>query len=156
MRKRGLSDTRVDWNGSGSAWCTACTCSGLAATGSAILLVLYGLAPTPRLTMVRMAATGLVLAFDGSGMWPNPLEVGGPDTAVLHSVGNAIGNMPGVLVAPVGLLLRGATGGAWMTQYAAVAALKIMAAVCFHLTVTVRPAREILQEQRLQAAAKAK
>ena len=38
-----------------------------------------------------------------------------------------------------------------MTHYAAVAALKIMAAVCFHLTVTVRPAREILQEQRLQA-----
>ena len=45
--------------------------------------------------------------------------------------------------------------GVGVAQYATVAALKIMAAVCFHLTATVRPAREILQEQRLQAAAKA-
>jgi hypothetical protein len=46
--------------------------------------------------------------------------------------------------------------GVGVAQYATVAALKIMAAVWFHLTATVRPAREIWQEQRLQAAAKAK
>lgn len=85
------------------------------------------------------------------GMWPNSLEVGGPDTAVLHSVGNTVGNTPGMLVAPVGLLLRRATGGAWVTQYAAVAALKLGAALWFHCTISVRPAREILYQKRAQA-----
>jgi hypothetical protein len=40
----------------------------------------------------------------------------GPDAAVLNSVGNAISNLPGIYVAPLGLLIQRATGG-WFWQY---------------------------------------
>ena len=110
-------------------------------------MVLYGAASTPRRAMLLFMAFDFFQSFNASGLWASMVELGGPDAAVMNSVGNTGTNTPGIFVAPLALMLRRRTGG-WVAQYAAMAAMLLPAGLWYCLTCTTRPARELLYEQR--------
>ena len=44
---------------------------------------------------------------------PNYFEVGGPDTAIMYAVGNALASIPGLVLPPLGVYLARVANGSW-------------------------------------------
>ena len=79
-------------------------------------------------------------------MVPNFYELGGEDTAILQSLGNALAQIPGFLCAPLDLLLRRLTGS-WATIYVGGSVVYLLTSLAYARSLTLRPARELLAER---------
>jgi len=82
------------------------------------------------------------------GIIPNFWELGGKDSAVLNSVCNSLASFQGVIVAPIGVLLRRLSGGSWATQYIVSAVMLVFTGTFYTSQLTLKPARETLYEQQ--------
>ena len=87
------------------------------------------------------------MSFHGSGFSANYLEVGGKDTALMYAVGNSIASIPGLVLPSVGLLLV-KRSGSYVPLFGGCGLLTLLAGLYFNATASVRPARELLAEQR--------
>jgi hypothetical protein len=115
----------------------------IATTGSSIAAIFYGMAQTPLQACLGYSLYTVSVQGMASSMFPNFMELGGQDTAILNSVANSLANIPGFLVAPVGLLLRQWTGS-WATQYIIAAMLHILTGFWYAGTMSLTPARNML------------
>ena len=109
--------------------------------------LLFVLAPTPLFACACSCGQYIGMSFHGSGFSANYLEVGGKDTALMYAVGNAIASIPGLMLPSVGLLLLRKTGS-HVALFGGCAMVTMLAGLYFQVTASVRPARELLEEQR--------
>eukprot|EP01052_Picozoa_sp_SAG31_P005346 SAG31_NODE_234_length_19701_cov_16.835068_4_plen_415_part_00 len=79
-------------------------------------------------------------------------EVGGPDTAIVASTGNALANGAGVVVPPASLLLRRAFNGSWTPHVLLGGAFKLLTAAFYCRSVTLTPARDSLRQAKIRDA----
>ena len=121
--------------------------SMLGTVTQAVSALLFVLAPTPLLACAASCCQYVGQSFHGSGFSANYLEVGGKDTALMYAVGNSIASIPGLVLPSVGLLLVKRTGS-YLPLFGGCGLLTFLAGLYFHATVSVRPARELLAEQR--------
>eukprot|EP01051_Picozoa_sp_SAG22_P008441 SAG22_NODE_641_length_8235_cov_9.502704_7_plen_158_part_00 len=109
--------------------------------------LLFIKAPTPALACLCSCGVQLGGCLNGSGYSPNYLEVGGPDTALMYAVGNAIASIPGLALPPLGLALLRVSGGSWMPLFGGCAAFTLGTGVWFHQVASLRNGRELLAER---------
>ena len=122
------------------------------ATGGAnlacsICMLLFALARTPRQGFAAYFGWQTFRLLHNAGKFPNYLEVGGEDTAILSSVCNGIAQAPAFIVPALALWLRRRTGS-WLPQYAYVAALQFCCGLLWLRNCSCTPAREQLAEMR--------
>lgn len=92
---------------------------GMTAFASAVMglsAVLFGLAGSARQATAAFCLFVIGAQGNNCGIIPNFYELGGKDSAVLNSVCNSLASFQGVIVAPLGVLLRRMSGGSWATQ----------------------------------------
>lgn len=116
--------------------------------------VLFGLASSANQATAAFCLFVIGQQGTNCGIIPNFWELGGKDAAVLNSVCNSLASFQGVIVAPIGVLLRRLSGGSWATQYIVSAVLLVVTGALYTSQLTLKPARETLYAQ--QAAEKAK
>ena len=115
----------------------------------AVSLVAFGKCRTP--VPATIAWCGVVVGhlLHGSGFFTNYEDVGGPDSAILWSVGNPLASLPGYLSPMIAAAIKAATGKYDMLfNIAAVGQLSI--AVFFGLCGSCVPARNILARTRAE------
>ena len=81
--------------------------------------------------------------FQGIGFSQNYYEVGGPDTAILTSVGNVFASLGGMVAPMLGTYLLARTGQ-WYPLYAISAGIHVCAGVFFAIFASDTPARQLL------------
>jgi hypothetical protein len=109
----------------------------------AIAVVWYARARSAERAAAALCAQTLGQLCHRAGFEQSYHEVGGPDAAILSSVGNAVSNGAGIWVPPCSLLLRRATGS-WLPHLALGGGLKLLTAAIYAWHVGLRPAREQL------------
>jgi hypothetical protein len=82
------------------------------------------------------------------GQFPNFMELGGEDTALLASVANSLANIPAITVPATGLALQTLSNGSWLPQFALGAGLQSLTAVLWLRYCSVTPAQELLAKQQ--------
>ena len=103
----------------------------------------FGLSQTPRMATLMNCGVCLCDCFQGIGFSQNYYEVGGPDTAILTSVGNVFASLGGMIAPPVGAWLL-ATTGKWYPLYAIAAGIHVFAGAFFAAFASDTPARQLL------------
>lgn len=95
--------------------------------------VFFGLANNARQATFAFCLFVMGQQANNCGIIPNFWELGGADAAVLNSVCNSLASFQGVIVAPIGVLLRRLSGGSWTTQCEAplVCELKVALSIVF-------------------------
>jgi ACS family sodium-dependent inorganic phosphate cotransporter len=90
----------------------------------------------------------------GSGFFTNYEDVGGPDSAILWSVGNPLASLPGYVAPLLAAAIRSATGR-YNHLFNLAASLQLSVAVFFGCCGSTTPARQLLAMQRQKSAAAA-
>jgi ACS family sodium-dependent inorganic phosphate cotransporter len=123
--------------------------------GSALhltFLMLFGLAPTARLSMLAYCGVTATQCIYGSGHIPNYNEVFASDVGVGKAVGNTVANAPGAVIPALGVLLRARFGGSWMPLFGLVGGFQLFSGLLYARYASVEPAAELLQRRREKAA----
>jgi fucose permease len=103
----------------------------------------FGLSKTPLTATLMNCGVCLCDCFQGIGFSQNYYEVGGPDTAILTSVGNVFASLGGMIAPALGAWLLASTGQ-WYPLYAIAAAIHVVAGVFFAVCASDTPARQLL------------
>ena len=103
----------------------------------------FGLSKTPLTATIMNCGVCLCDCFQGIGFSQNYYEVGGPDTAILTSVGNVFASLGGMVAPPLGVWLQ-VTTGQWYPLYALSALIHVFAGGLFFTCASDVPARTLL------------
>ena len=121
-----------------------------AAFGQSACAMLYALAQTPREGFLAYLTYSIFGLLHSAGQFPNMLELGGKDTALLASVSNSLAQIPAIVVPALGLWLRRRTGS-WVPQFAWVAAFEALMGLMWLRFCSCTNAREQLAGLRKSA-----
>jgi hypothetical protein len=118
------------------------------ATGLGSVVETVGALAYIRAATASRAAVWLCVQMVGqlghrAGFEQSYYEVGGPDAAILCSVGNCAANGAGLWTPPLSVLLRHLSGS-WMPHIVFAGAFKILSALWYAGVVTLTPARDTL------------
>ena len=111
-----------------------------------ICSMLYGLSQSVFQATGFYVLYMLFLQSINAGIVPNMYELGGEDSAMMHSSANALCQIPGFLCAPLELLLRRYTGS-WATIYALGSGSYLLTSILYARLLTQKSARELLEER---------
>lgn len=123
----------------------AMTCGG--SVLEAFWALCFATRRTPLGAAVCYACLDCSSQLHGSGAWTNFMEHGAEDAALLNSVSNTCASMTAVIVPYLGFALR-ERYNSWAPIILGAAALKLVSAAAFGITVTTTPARLQLQQRR--------
>ena len=116
----------------------------------------FGLARTPRFATLMNCGVCLCDSFQGIGFSQNYYEVGGPDTAILTSVGNVFASVGGMAAPPLGLYLMRRFNGQWYPVFLVAAIIHWFAGISFFCLASDIPARQLLYNSRRRKQERAK
>jgi hypothetical protein len=116
--------------------------TGLGSVVESVGAVLYVRAATAPWAAAWLCVQQLGQLGHRAGFEQSYLEVGGPDAAILSSVGNCAANGAGLWTPPLSVLLRHLSGGSWLPHVAVAGALKLLTALYYAWTVKLTPARD--------------
>eukprot|EP01050_Picozoa_sp_SAG11_P002073 SAG11_NODE_100_length_16863_cov_12.374911_15_plen_511_part_00 len=107
---------------------------------------------TPALAMLANTGVHVGMCLHSSGWSANYLEVGGKDTALMYSVGNALASIPGLMLPPLGFWLLRRTNS-WLPLFGFSAGCTMLAGLWFNASASLTTGRELLAQKRERAAA---
>ena len=103
----------------------------------------FGMSQSPLMATIFNCGACLCDCFQGIGFSQNYYEVGGPDTAILTSVGNVFASLGGMVAPMLGTYLLARTGQ-WYPLYAISAGIHVFAGFFFAIFASDTPARQLL------------
>lgn len=109
-----------------------------------VAAVCYVKAGTASRAATWLCLQQLGMLFHRSGFEQSYFEVGGPDAAILNSVGNCAANGAGLWTPPLSVLLRYMFGGSWLPHSMVAAAFKLLTAMFYASAINLTPARDEL------------
>ena len=122
--------------------------TGVGSVFESVLALGFAFAPNPVVATILYGTMDAMTGLHGSGAWANYMEVGGEDTSQLNAFYNTIAcSVGGPLVPFLGFWLRGRTGS-WVPQIALAASLKLLSGAVYFCWASVKPARQLIYEQR--------
>jgi hypothetical protein len=108
----------------------------------------FGVSSTPLMATLMNCGICLCDSLQGICFSQNYYEVGGPDTAILTSVGNVFASLGGWIAPSLGAVLINRTGRfSWLFLLSAI--IHWVAGVNFYICASAIPARQLLYETRL-------
>ena len=116
--------------------------TGLGSVVEALAAVAYIRAATAARAAVWLCVQQVGMLGHRAGFEQSYLEVGGPDAAILTSVGNCAANGAGMWTPPLSVLLRHLSGGSWLPHIFVAGAVKLLTALFYAANVTLTPARD--------------
>ena len=111
----------------------------------AVCTLLFAVSPTALLACAANCGVQVGSSLQGSGYSANYYEVGGPDTALLYAVGNALASIPGLVLPPLGLLIFTRTGS-YFPLFGLCAAITMSTGLLFQRVASLSSGRELLAE----------
>lgn len=112
----------------------------------AVCTLLFAVSPTALLACAANCGVQVGSSLQGSGYSANYYEVGGPDTALLYAVGNALASIPGLVLPPLGLLIFTRTGS-YFPLFGLCAAITVSTGLLFQRVASLSSGRELLAER---------
>ena len=116
--------------------------TGLGSFVESAAAVLYVRAATAPRAAAWLCVQQLGQLGHRAGFEQSYLEVGGPDAAILSSVGNCAANGAGLWTPPLSVLLRHLSGGSWLPHVVFAGVFKLLTAMYYSGTVKLKPARD--------------
>ena len=118
--------------------------TGLGSVVEGLAAVGYIRAATAARAAVWLCVQQVGMLGHRAGFEQSYLEVGGPDAAILTSVGNCAANGAGMWTPPLSVLLRHLSGGSWLPHILVAGAVKLLTALFYAASVTLTPARNAM------------